>query len=302
VSLEIQPIRDQSDFVAEVSGIDMTQTVSDHHILQILQAIDEFAVLLFRDQALSDAQQLAFTHQLGVLEPAVGNNVIAQKDRRLDADFSDVSNLDRDGRIFDREDRGRLFGFGNRLWHTDASFRAIPAKFSLLSARSLPQAGGNTEFADMRAAYDALDETTRQQLKGLVAEHSLMHSRALLGFADYTDEEREAFSPVRQAMLRTLATTGRTALYLAAHAGAIVGWPAPEARVFIFDLIEHATQACFVYEHRWQRHDLIMWDNRQTMHRVRRYDDLNTMRDVRRTTIRGDGPTAPQADSAESSF
>jgi len=295
MALTIQPICEQSDFVAEVSGIDLTQAVSEPHIERILRSIDEFAVLLFRDQAIDDVHQLAFTHQLGVLEPAVGNNVIAQQDRRLKADFSDVSNLDRDGGIFDREDRGRLFGFGNRLWHTDASFRAVPAKFSILSARTMPEAGGNTEFADMRAAWDALDESTRQTVKELVAEHSLMHSRALLGFGDYSAQEREAFAPVRQTMVRTLATTGRTALYLAAHAGDIVGWPTPEARVFIFDLIEHATQNCFVYVHKWRPHDLIMWDNRQTMHRVRRFNDLGVKRDVRRTTIRGDGPTVAQA-------
>ena len=249
-------------------------------------------MLIFHYQPIDNDQQVAFSKQLGRLQPAVGNNITPQKERRLNADFSDVSNLNRNSQIMDRYDRGRLFGFGNRLWHSDASFRAVPAKYSILSARALPDGGGaNTEFADMRAAYDALNEDTKQRLEGLVAEHSQLYSRGQLGFTEFTEEERKTFTPVRHTMVRTLESTGRKSLYVGSHAGAIIGWPLPEARMFIFDLIEHATQPAFVYVHEWQLHDLVIWDNRQVVHRVRRFDDLHQVRDMRRTTLMGDGPT-----------
>ncbi|MCH9670916.1 MAG: TauD/TfdA family dioxygenase [Gammaproteobacteria bacterium] len=292
MGLDVRPIG--PEFVAQGFGVRLDNPLTQAEIDAIHAAMDKYAVLIFPDQPLTDEAHIALTLQLGPLQPAVGNNVIAQADRRLNANFSDVSNLDQSGRIFARNDRGRLFGFGNRLWHTDASFRAVPAKYSLLSARGQPPAQGNTEFADMRAAYDALDNDTKSQLQTLVAQHSLMYSRELLGFTEFSKQEREAFRPVNQSMVRTLPGGGRKSLYLAAHAGAIVGWPRPEARAFIFDLMEHATQPRFVYAHQWRTHDLVIWDNRQTMHRVRRFDDLNAVRDMRRTTIRGDGPTAPQ--------
>lgn len=294
MSLTIAPV--SPEFVAVASGIDLRKPLADDTVRSIHHALDCFGVLIFHDQNISNQQQIAFSRQLGPLQPAVGNNVTPQHERRLSADFSDVSNLDRENAILDRNDRGRLFGFGNRLWHSDASFRAVPAKYSLLAAHTLPSAGGNTEFADMRAAYDALDDATKKKLRGLVAEHSQLCSRALLGFTEFSDEERQMFKPVRHTMVRTLESTGRTSLYIGSHAGAILGWPVPEARMFIFDLIEHATQPQFVHMHRWQRHDLVIWDNRQVMHRVRRYDDLSEVRDMRRTTVKGDGPTVAQHD------
>ena len=190
-----------------------------------------------------------------------------------------------------------MFNLGNELWHSDSSFRPIPAKYSLLSARAIPSRGGNTEFADMRAAYDALDEETKAEVEDLICEHSLIYSRSLLGFADFTEEEKIAFAPVRQRLVRTHPVTGRKSLFLASHAGTIVGWPMPEARAFLRDLVEHATQRQFVYAHEWRQHDLVMWDNRQTMHRARRYKAAE-VRDMRRTTIAGDGPTTPQVDGA----
>ena len=295
MGLRIAPV--SPEFVAVASGIDLRERLDAHTVQSIHHAMDRYGVLIFPNQPISNEQQLAFTETLGPLQPAVGNNVTPQRERRLSADFSDVSNLDRDSAILNRHDRGRLFGFGNRLWHSDASFRAVPAKYSILAAHALPSAGGNTEFADMRAAYDALDDATKAQLEGLVAEHSQLYSRGLLGFTEFSDEEREMFKPVRHAMVRTLESTGRTSLYVGAHAGAIVGWPEPEARMFIFDLIEHATQPQFVHVHRWQPHDVVIWDNRQVVHRVRRYDDLNEVRDMRRTTIRGEGPTVSQVDA-----
>lgn len=292
---KIKPIH--ADFVGVVTGIDLRQTLSADAVTAIHHGMDQYAVLIFPDQPIDNEQQLRFTTQLGRLQPAVGNNLTPQKDRRLSADFSDVSNLDGKSHILDRKNRGRLFGFGNRLWHSDASYRAIPAKYSILSARALPSTGGNTEFADMRAAYDALDDHTKNMLHDLVAEHSQMYSRGLLGFSEYTDQEREIFTPVRHTMVRTLESTGRKSLYLGAHAGGIIGWPTPEARMFILDLMEQATQPEFVHIHQWRLHDLVIWDNRQVLHRVRRFDDLNQVRDMRRTTLMGDGPTVVQPET-----
>ena len=201
---------------------------------------------------------------------------------------------DQDQKIFARDDRRRLFNLGNRLWHSDSSFRAIPAKYSLLSARSIPVNGPNTEYADMRAAYDALDVKTKTEVERLICEHSLMYSRGQLGFADFTEEERKTLAPVRQVLVRIHPVTKRKSLFLASHAGTIVGWPMAEARIFLRDLIEHATQPQFVYVHHWRSHDLVMWDNRQTMHRVRRFNETEDVRDVRRTTISSDGPTTTQ--------
>jgi alpha-ketoglutarate-dependent 2,4-dichlorophenoxyacetate dioxygenase len=188
-----------------------------------------------------------------------------------------------------------MFNLGNRLWHSDSSFRATPAKYSLLSARAIPATGGDTEFADMRAAYDALDAEAKAEIEDLVCEHSLMYSRGLLGFSEFTPEEKATFKPVRQRLVRTHPVTGRKSLFLASHAGAIVGWPMPEARAFLRDLTEHATQRQFVYTHKWRLYDLVIWDNRQTMHRARPFRDTQEPRDMRRTTIKGDGPTAQQA-------
>jgi alpha-ketoglutarate-dependent 2,4-dichlorophenoxyacetate dioxygenase len=180
------------------------------------------------------------------------------------------------------------------LWHSDSSFKTTPAKYSILNARSIPSKGGNTEFADMCTAYDALDDDMKAEIEGLVCEHSQMYSREQVGFMDFTDEERERFKPVRQILRRTHPGTGRKSLYLASHAGTIVGWPVPEARLFLQDLVEHATQRQFVYAHEWRLGDLVMWDNRQTMHRARPFP-AEEPRDMRRTTLAGDGPTAEQA-------
>jgi alpha-ketoglutarate-dependent 2,4-dichlorophenoxyacetate dioxygenase len=211
--------------------------------------------------------------------------------------MNDVSNLGEDHRPLARDDRRRLFNLGNQLWHSDSSFRAIPAKYSLLSGRIVVDKGGNTEFADMRAAYDALDDETKDEIEDLVCEHSLMYSRGLLGFSELTAEERAMFAPVRQRLVRTHPVSGRKSLYLASHAGTIVDWPVPEARAFLRDLTEHATQPQFVHVHKWRQYDLVMWDNRQMMHRVRRFDET-LVRDMRRTTVAGDAPTVEQVQAA----
>jgi alpha-ketoglutarate-dependent 2,4-dichlorophenoxyacetate dioxygenase len=280
-------------FVGEVTGIDIRRPLSPQDVAAIEAGMDRYAVLVFHDQRLTDEQQMAFSLNFGALENARGGNITKDEDRRLQVGMNDVSNLARDGRPLDRESRQRLFNLGNMLWHSDSSFRAIPAKYSLLSARVVNPVGGNTEFADMRAAYDALDAGTKAEIEDLICEHSLMYSRGSLGLLDYSDEERAMFRPVRQRLVRTHPVTGKKSLYLSSHAGAIVGMPMAEARILLRDLTEHATQPRFVYAHRWQPWDLVMWDNRQMMHRVRRYDERQP-RDMRRTTVAGDAMTVQQ--------
>ena len=285
-------------FVGEVAGVDLRRPLAADEVAAIEAGMDQYAVLVFHDQPLTDEQQVTFSRHFGEIELAVGSNVTKPEERRLSVELADISNLDRDQKIFARDDRRRMFNLGNRLWHSDSSFRAVPAKYSLLSGRAVPASGGDTEFADMRAAYDALDDATKAEIEELICEHSLIYSRSLLGFSDFTEEEMSTFAPVRQCLVRTHPVTGRKSLFLASHAGTIVGWPMPEARAFLRDLNEHATQPKFVYRHQWRQHDLVMWDNRQTMHRARAYRETEEVRDMRRTTIAGDAPTAPQIEDA----
>ena len=258
--------------------------------------MDRYAVLVFRDQHFADdEEQVAFTRHFGELENyRTPGHVRRRDEQRLGPGIADFSNLDKAGGIMSAEDRVWFFKLADRLWHSDSSFRPVPAKYSLLSGRTIPSWGADTEFADMRAAYDALDTRTKATVEDLVCEHSLVYSREAIGFTDLLPAEREAFRPVRQPLVRRHPVTGRKSLFLAAHAGSIVGWTTPEARMFLRDLIEHATQPQFVYQHKWRVGDLVMWDNRQTMHRARRFDDRNEVRDVRRTTLAGDGPLIVQ--------
>ena len=212
----------------------------------------------------------------------------------MSMDLNDISNLDRNGNVLARDDRRRLFSLGNQLWHSDSSFKDVPALYSLLSARTIPATGGNTEFADMRAAYDALSESEKREVQDLICLHSQIFSRGILGFEDYTDAERVKWAPVRQRLVRRHPGSGRLSLYLASHAGGIEGWPMPEARAFLRDLTEHATQRQFVYAHVWRPFDLVMWDNRATMHRARRFDSKE-VRDMRRTTLTNSVSSLEQA-------
>ena len=281
------------DFVAEVSGIDISKPLAPEQISEICFGIDHYAVLVFRDCKLTDDQQLAFTRSFGQIENAYGGTLPGNdQEKRLGYGLNDVSNLSASGNPLSLESRTRLFNMGNMLWHSDSSFRAVPAKYSLLSARIVNPVGGNTEFADMRAAHDSLDADVKAEIDGLICEHSQMYSRGSLGLLDYSDEEKEMFKPVRQSLVRVHPVTGRKSLYLSAHAGGIIGMPTPQARILLKDLNEHATQTKFVYVHKWRVNDLVMWDNRQTMHRVRRYDETKP-RDMRRTTVAGDAMTAP---------
>jgi alpha-ketoglutarate-dependent 2,4-dichlorophenoxyacetate dioxygenase len=286
-------------FVGEVSGLDLRKPLTRDEAAEVQAGIDHYGVLVFHGQNIDDDQQLAFALNFGERENPRGGNVTKKEDYRLDSGLNDVSNLGKDGRPLPRDHRTHLFNLGNCLWHSDSSFRAIPAKYSLLSARVVNPKGGNTEFADMRAAYDALDDETKTEIGNLICEHSLMYSRGSLGFVDYSDEEKEMFKPVQQRLVRTHPAHGRKSLYLSSHAGKVVGMSMPEGRLLLRDLTEHATQPEFVYVHRWTVHDLVMWDNRQTMHRVRRYDQSQP-RDMRRATIAGTEPTvAHQLQAAE---
>ena len=284
-------------FAGEVTGIDLTRPMIEPERAAIEAGMDRYAVLLFPGQNITDDQQMAFTKNFGGIELARGGNITKDHELRLKQGMVDVSNLDKEGKPLPRDDRRRMFNLGNRLWHSDSSFRAIPAKYSILSARTVASQGGNTEFADMRAAYDTLDEATRTMIEDLVCEHSLIYSRGSMGFTELTEEERAFMKRVRQRLVRTHPVTGRKSLYLSSHAGTIVGWQVPEARDLLRDLNEHATQRENVYIHRWRQYDLVMWDNRQTMHRVRRFDESQP-RDMRRTTVAGEAMTVEQAVAA----
>jgi alpha-ketoglutarate-dependent 2,4-dichlorophenoxyacetate dioxygenase len=281
-------------FAGEVSGVDASQPLSHDEVAVLEAGMDRYAVLVFHDQHLTDDAQRMFTRNFGTLEALPGGHIATLAERRLPLDMQDASNLDKDQKPLARDDRRRMFNIGNRLWHSDSSYRAVPAKYSLLSGRIVVYRGGHTEFADMRAAYDALDDATKAEIEDLICEHSLIFSRGSLGFTELSAEERTMFRPVRQRLVRMHPVTGRKSLFLSSHAGTIVGWPVPEARAFLRDLAEHATQKQFVYSHEWRQWDLVMWDNRQTMHRVTRFDET-TVRDMRRTTVAGDVMTVAQA-------
>ncbi|HZK88754.1 MAG TPA: TauD/TfdA family dioxygenase [Stellaceae bacterium] len=285
---QIHPI-----FVGEVGGVDLRRKLSANEVAAIEEGMNRYAVLIFPGQDITDEQQIAFTREFGEIENSAGGTVTKPDEKRLSYLMNDVSNLGQDHQPMARDDRRRLFNLGNQLWHSDSSFRAVPAKYSILSGRTIVDRGGNTEFADMRAAYDALSDEMKATVGPLVCEHSLMYSRGLLGFTELSDEEQAMFRPMRQSLVRTHPKNRRKSLYLASHAGTIVGWPVPEARAFLRDVNEEATRPENVYVHQWRQFDLVMWDNRQTMHRVRRFDETK-VRDMRRTTVAGDAPTAKQ--------
>ena len=291
MSLHLRPLHKL--FAAEATGIDLRAPPDAATVAGIVAALDRYAVLVFPAQPLTDDQQIAFSRRLGPLETTI-KAYRADHKPRLDLHISDVSNLDENNRVLADGDRRRMNGLGNRLWHTDSSFKPVPARYSLLSARTVPAEGGETEFADLRAAWDALPEPMQQRIEGLVAEHSILHSRGTIGFTDFSEEERARLQPVPQTLVRTHPGSGRKTLYLASHAGAIRGMRLPEARLLLLDLMEHATQPQFVYRHRWRVGDLVIWDNRCTMHRARPYD-LSVPRDMHRTTVSDERSTLEQA-------
>ncbi|MVW80662.1 TauD/TfdA dioxygenase family protein [Bordetella sp. 02P26C-1] len=282
------------DFVAEVYGLNLAQGLSADDAQALRAAVDQYAVLVFPDQPLTEAQQLEVAKVFGPLEISVGASVYnAQRPRRLGhAELSDISNLDEKGQILDAGDIRRLINLSNQLWHTDSSFKRTPASVSLLSAQEIPPVGGATEFADMTAVWDALDPDMQTRLLPLIATHDYFHSRGLTGFDvdGIPPAWREMQPPVRQVLVRQHAATGKHSLYLASHISGIEGMDVDKSRALVDDLMAFATQAQFVYRHRWRVDDLVLWDNRRTMHRGTGFDE-RFRRSMRRATVQDAGPT-----------
>jgi len=270
-------------FAAEVRGVDLRAVHDPAALAGIRRAMDQYAVLVFRDQPFSDAEQLDFAQRFdGALHSRTGAAALGANRFGNEA-LTDISNVDESGEILKSDDRRRMYALGNRLWHTDASFQDPPGRYSMLSARVVPPEGADTEYADMRAAWDALDPQRRIELEGLRVHHSIAHSRRTLGF-EFSQSEHDRLQGAVHPLVRTIPGSGRRSLYLASHASRIVEWPIPEGRLLLAELMEHATQSRFVYRHVWQPHDLVIWDNRATMHRATRFDDARHRRELRRVT------------------
>ena len=270
-------------FAAEVSPVDLKTVRDEATLARIRSGMDEFAVLVFRDQIWSDAEHLDFAQRLdGRLHTKLGISAL-QKNRFGNEALGDISNLDESGEIMKSDNRRRMYGLGNRLWHTDASFQDPPGRYSMLSAKVVPPVAADTEFADMRAAHDALPEEEKARLEGLRVHHSIAYSRQTLGF-EFSENEQEGLKGAIHPLVRTIPRSNRRSLYLASHASRIIDWPVPEGRLLLRDLIEHATQPRFVYRHQWRVGDLVIWDNRATMHRARPFDDARYRRELRRVT------------------
>lgn len=272
------------DFAAEVGDVDLAAPLSEADFEDIKSAFWKYAVLVFPGQNLTPEQHLAFSTRFGPVE----------KERTLDpkatptrygGTFADISNLTADGEIWGETSRQRMYKLGNKLWHTDSSFKMLPSLCSLLYSRTIAPIGGHTQFADQRAAYDALPEDTKRKLHGLVAEHWIVHSRRRCGFTEFNEDEMRRLPPVPQVLVRTLPENGRKSLYVASHAGRIFAMSDEEGRALIDSLTAHVVQPQFVYTHRWRANELVMWDNRCTMHRGTDYDDLRWVRDMQRVTI-----------------
>jgi alpha-ketoglutarate-dependent 2,4-dichlorophenoxyacetate dioxygenase len=279
----------QGDFVARVTGLDLSNQLDEGDFGQVRDAFHRYAVVVFPEQALTDDEQIAFSERFGSLEVSLRKD----RQRRIDNPrISDISNVDEKDRVFDPDDERAIYNAGNRLWHSDSSFKRVPAMASLLSGREVPPEGGETEYADLRGAWDALPADRQRGLPSLVAEHSFVYSRGLIGYDQFTDAERAAVPPVPQAVVRTHPATGRKSLYLGSHASHILGRPVDEGRALLRELLEFATQPQFVYRHVWRQHDLVMWDNRCVLHRGRPWDERRYRRVMHRTTVAGAGPTA----------
>jgi alpha-ketoglutarate-dependent 2,4-dichlorophenoxyacetate dioxygenase len=290
----------QSGFAAEATGLNLSTPLGDGDLAAIQTAIDLYPVLVFRDQRLTDAQLHHFAGRFGPLES--GRSAARPGRRRLAIpQIGDISNLDEDNRVRALDDRKRLDSLGNRLWHTDASYMPVPVVLGLLHAVTLPPpspfGNGETEFADMRAAYLALPCATRDAVDPLVVEHDVFWSRAQIGFTEFPPGEREQYPPSHQRLVRRHPVTGRKSLYLSAHASHVVGWPVADGRLLLLDLTTHATQRNFVYTHTWRPGDLVIWDNRWTMHRGRPHDE-NQPRDLRRATTLDTGSTLSEGGTA----
>ena len=295
MSIEYRPLHPL--FAAEVRGIDLNQTLDAAMVRSIWDAIDRYAVLVFHDQRLTDAQLRDFAAGFGDLE--IGRAAASGGRRRLAIpQIGDISNLDEDNRVRAPDDRRRLDSLGNRLWHTDASYMPVPVVLGMLHAVTVPPASalgaGETEFADMRAAYDALPDATKTAIDALIVEHDIFWSRGLIGFTAFAPGEREQYPPSPQRLVRLHPGSKRRTLYLSAHASHVIGWPIADGRLLLLDLSAHATQPAFVYRHEWRVGDLVIWDNRCTMHRGRPHDESRP-RDLRRATTLDAGSTLAEA-------
>jgi alpha-ketoglutarate-dependent 2,4-dichlorophenoxyacetate dioxygenase len=281
MELSFRPLHER--FAAEVTGVVLRTVHGASDLESIREGMDRFAVLVFRDQPLDDAEQLGFAERFdGKLHTKTGSAVL-RKNRFGNEALTDISNLDENGELMRPGDRRRMYGLGNRLWHTDASFEDPPGRYSMLHARVVPPVEADTEFADMRAAYDELDGAAKEKLEGLRVHHSIAYSRSTLGF-EFSEEERAKLQGAVHPLVRANPRTARRSLYLASHASHVVGWPVPEGRLLLRDLTEHATQPRFVYRHSWRAADLVIWDNLATMHRARPFDDSAHRRELRRVT------------------
>jgi alpha-ketoglutarate-dependent 2,4-dichlorophenoxyacetate dioxygenase len=289
--LTVTPLK--PEFGARIEGADLRRPLSAEEFTVMDATINRYGFIVIPGQDIDDDQQMEFAARFGPVDQTRAT-VDVQKQRLKYSAMNDISNLDEKGEILAADDRRRFFSLGNRLWHSDSSFKATPAKYSLLHARSIPPSGGETEFADTRGAWEALSAEMQAQLRDLVCDHSLIYSRAQLGFSEWTEAERRQFEPVPQRLVRRHAESGRIALFLSSHIGRIHGMPTPEAMMLIRDLLEHSTQPCFVHAHRWAVGDVVMWDNRTSLHRGRAYDDRRYKRDMRRVTLLDVAPTLEQ--------
>src|SRR6266508_374521 len=270
-------------FVAEVGPVDLRRVHDPETLAAIRGGMDEYAVLVFREQPFTDGEQLDFAQRLdGVLHTKLGISAL-QKNRLGNEALGDISNIDENGEIMKSDNRRRMYGLGNRLWHTDASFQDPAGRYSMLSAKVVPPVDADTEYADMRAAYDALPEEEKARLEGLRVHHSIAYSRQTLGF-EFSESEQDALQGAIHPLVRTIPRSHRRSLYVASHASRIIDWPVPEGRLLLRDLIEHATRPEFVYRHSWRVGDLVIWDNRATMHRALPFDDTKYRRELRRVT------------------
>jgi alpha-ketoglutarate-dependent 2,4-dichlorophenoxyacetate dioxygenase len=295
MSLECRPI--SPEFAVELSGPDLAAPIDDATVDAIWSAINRYAVVIFGDQRLTDAQLRDFAARFGPLE--IGRAAARPGRRRLAIpQIGDISNLDENNRVRTLEDRRRLDSLGNRLWHTDASYMPVPVVLGMLHAVTLPPTSafgnGETEFADMRAAYDALPEAMQQAIDGLIVQHDVFWSRAQIGFTEFPPGEREQYPPSPQRLVRVHPGSKRKTLYLSAHASHVIGWPVADGRLLLWDLTAHATQPQFVYSHTWRLGDVVIWDNRCTMHRGRPHDEQQP-RDLRRATTLDTASTLDQA-------
>jgi len=291
MAITVVPVTD--NLGAEIGDIDLSRPLSAEDVEAVKQAFWKYSVLIFPEQKLEAEQHLDFARLFGPLETSI--MLYGDAPVRLRPEIADVSNLNHKDEIWGKESRLRMFQLGNRLWHTDSSFKRLPALCSLLYAKSIPPVGGHTEFADQRAGFDALPEQMKRKLEGLVAEHCIAYSRARLGFTQFVDAEKMNLPPVPQMLVRTIPQNGRKSLYVASHAGRVLGMPDAEGKALIDELIAHTTQRQFVYTHRWRVDDLVMWDNRCTMHRGKDFDDLRYRRDMQRATVSDIANTCEQA-------